>query len=209
MPSSPAPHIEETRARIIKTASEAFRLRGIKGVTMDDVSHLLGMSKRTLYQVFRDKEELLLACLKSHEEEAQRRLERSAEEAKSVLDIVLTVFRMKMEETGKLKFGTFSEIFKYPRAEAYLRQERKRKERMAVDFLRRGIDEGFFLPTVDFSIVYANLMEGMEALMRNPDLHDRSDRDIFVNTAVLTIRGCATPRGIALIDQLMEQYPRE
>ena len=209
MPSSPAPHIEETRARIIAAASEAFRQRGIRGVTMDDVSHLMGMSKRTLYQVFRDKEELLLACLKAHEEEELRQLELAAGKAKNVLDIVLTVFRMKMEETGGTKFGLFTEILKYPRAETYLRQERKRKERMAVDFLMRGIDEGFFLPTVDFGIVYANLMEGMEALMRNPDMHDRSDRDIFVNTAVLTIRGCATPRGIELIDELMRQFPRE
>ena len=201
MPSSPAPHIEETRARIIAAASEAFRQRGIRGVTMDDVSHLMGMSKRTLYQVFRDKEELLLACLKAHEEEELRQLELAAGKAKNVLDIVLTVFRMKMEETGGTKFGLFTEILKYPRAEAYLR--------MAVDFLMRGIDEGFFLPTVDFGIVYANLMEGMEALMRNPDMHDRSDRDIFVNTAVLTIRGCATPRGIELIDELMRQFPRE
>ena len=207
--TAPAPtSVEETRARVISAASAAFRERGIKGVTMDDVSHMLGMSKRTLYQVFRDKEDLLLACVQRHEAEVDRRLSEAAAQAGNVLELVLLVFKMKMEEMEGKTFGFFTDILKYPKVEAHLRQGRKRQERLAVDFLSSGIKEGVFLPSVDFSIVYNHLMEGMEALMRNPEMHSRGEREIFVNTAVVTIRGCATPRGVEMIDAFMRQFGR-
>lgn len=49
----------ELRDRIIVKATEAFTLHGIKSITMDDIATSLGISKRTLYEVFEDKETLL------------------------------------------------------------------------------------------------------------------------------------------------------
>lgn len=46
----------ELKDRIIETASEAFTAHGIKSITMDDIAASLGISKRTLYEVFQDKE---------------------------------------------------------------------------------------------------------------------------------------------------------
>ena len=53
----------ELRERIIMTATEAFTLKGIKCITMDDIAAALGISKRTLYEVFSDKESLLKECI--------------------------------------------------------------------------------------------------------------------------------------------------
>ena len=49
----------ELKERIIATATEAFTTKGIKSITMDDIAAALGISKRTLYDVFVDKESLL------------------------------------------------------------------------------------------------------------------------------------------------------
>ena len=46
----------ELRERIIDIAVEAFSAHGIKSITMDDIATSLGISKRTLYEVFSDKE---------------------------------------------------------------------------------------------------------------------------------------------------------
>ena len=53
----------ELKDRIIETASEAFTAHGIKSITMDDIAASLGISKRTLYEVFQDKESLLTQCI--------------------------------------------------------------------------------------------------------------------------------------------------
>ena len=55
----------ELRERIIETAVKAFAAQGIKSITMDDIATSLGISKRTLYEVFPDKETLLEECIGS------------------------------------------------------------------------------------------------------------------------------------------------
>ena len=59
----------ELKDRIIETASEAFTTHGIKSITMDDIAASLGISKRTLYEVFQDKESLLTQCILKRQEE--------------------------------------------------------------------------------------------------------------------------------------------
>ena len=46
----------ESRNRIIEGAAELFRTYGIKSVTMDSLANHLGISKRTIYELFSDKE---------------------------------------------------------------------------------------------------------------------------------------------------------
>ena len=79
----------EVRNNIIEAAVKAFHKDGIKAVTMDHIAHLLSMSKRTLYQVFRDKESLLLACIKKHQEEERLFVEKTKCETDNVLEILL------------------------------------------------------------------------------------------------------------------------
>ena len=45
--------------RILEGAATLFKAYGIKSVTMDQLANHLGMSKRTLYEVFSDKDALL------------------------------------------------------------------------------------------------------------------------------------------------------
>lgn len=51
----------ETRRRIVETAQERFRSFGFSAVTMDDIARELGMSKKTLYEFFPGKKDLLRA----------------------------------------------------------------------------------------------------------------------------------------------------
>ena len=53
----------ETRHRILETAREHFFALGFTKVTMDEMAHELGMSKKTLYQHFPGKKELLREAL--------------------------------------------------------------------------------------------------------------------------------------------------
>ena len=54
----------ESRERIIEGAADLFKTYGIKSVTMDLLANHLGMSKRTIYEIFSDKDELLIGVLK-------------------------------------------------------------------------------------------------------------------------------------------------
>jgi AcrR family transcriptional regulator len=57
--------MEEYDARIIAGAAELFRVYGIKAVTMDAIATHLGVSKRSIYERFIDKDTLLFAVMDS------------------------------------------------------------------------------------------------------------------------------------------------
>lgn len=55
--------MNDTKQRIIESATNLFRIKGCKHVSMDSVSNELHISKRTLYEYFATKEELISACI--------------------------------------------------------------------------------------------------------------------------------------------------
>ena len=50
---------EDSQKQILKTAGEMFFRLGVRSVSIDDICHELGMSKKTFYVYFASKEELI------------------------------------------------------------------------------------------------------------------------------------------------------
>ena len=87
----------ELKERIIATATEAFTTKGIKSITMDDIAAALGISKRTLYEVFVDKESLLKDCILTVQAERDQYLQEVYEQSHNVLEVILAVFQKSIE----------------------------------------------------------------------------------------------------------------
>ena len=62
----------EPEEKIIKGAEELFFRFGVRSVTMDDIAKHLGMSKKTIYQCYKDKDEMVFKLMQvqvqQHEE---------------------------------------------------------------------------------------------------------------------------------------------
>lgn len=53
---------KELKGKILEVALCEFKQKGIRAVKMDDIARMLTISKRTLYEIYPNKEELLLEC---------------------------------------------------------------------------------------------------------------------------------------------------
>lgn len=62
------------KEHIVLAAAKAFAQKGVKTVRMDDIATGLSISKRTLYELFHDKEDLLFDVMKLHREERCRNI---------------------------------------------------------------------------------------------------------------------------------------
>ena len=82
----------ELQARIIKQATRMFMCNGIKSVTMDMIASQLGISKLTLYENFKDKDELVFACLDKDEQGRKARLNTYFDNRKNVIDLLLNIY---------------------------------------------------------------------------------------------------------------------
>lgn len=197
---------EEVRQHVISVATKLFHSQGIRSVTMDNIAHELTMSKRTLYQLFADKEELLLACLVYRDKKERERLTLISQRAKNVLEFLLPLFVAKMREMDQMCSSFFADVMKYPRVMEYFEQHKRDNEDDTVAFLNRGKEQGLFRDEINFRVVTRQLSSGMEMFQRNGLANEYSQRELFENTVLVTIRGCATPKGVSMIDEFFKEY---
>lgn len=111
---NPAPRAE-LKKRIIDSSLEAFTKHGIKSITMDEIASSLGISKRTLYEVFYDKETLLEACVLRRQEMEEQYLKEVQAVAGNVLEVILKLFQYSIEQFHATNKKFFEDIKKYPR----------------------------------------------------------------------------------------------
>lgn len=203
MQNQPIQQCEEVRKQLIEVASELFHKHGIRNVTMDDIAHKLTMSKRTLYQIFSDKEELLLACVMEHEKEESRFSEALLQRTTSVLDFLLMFFAHKLTSMDNITPEFYIDMNKYPRVASHIEQQKKKAEEHAVSFLEKGVEEGFFRKDVNYHIVIRQLLLGMDIFIQNSLIYEYPQTELFINTVIPYIRGCSTLKGIETIDKFI------
>ena len=79
------------KQKILSIAIELFNERGVRAVKMDDISSELSISKRTLYEIYENKEELLYECVKNKYEDSEVVLAKIAKDSKTVIDILIKI----------------------------------------------------------------------------------------------------------------------
>ena len=108
------------RMQVIKAAAEAFSEKGIKNVRMDDIASSLSISKRTLYELFSDKEELLVEVVRIHREEVKNYMANIASKADNVLEVIIGFYEMTIDEFKHTNRYFFEDIKKYPKVVEFL-----------------------------------------------------------------------------------------
>lgn len=189
---------------MIETATQMFHAQGIRNVTMDDIAHKLSMSKRTLYQLFTDKEDLLLACVIKHEGDVRTHLATIISQSANVLDFLLIIFKAKMKEFDEIVPSFFADLTKYPRIKEHIARNKQQQEDEAVSFWREA-STGPFREGVNFHIITRLLSSTMEVCIQNGLADQYSQGEIFLNTILPYIRGCATLKGVEMIDQFLAE----
>lgn len=156
----------ETRERILVKADELFGRFGIRSVSMDDIAAQLGMSKKTLYQSYADKEELVDAVFSKVMEQHKsicmadkKRAENAVHELFLALDMMKEMFAQmnpvvifdlqKYHPAVYAKFHTFKNDFLYhvikANLESGVRDELYRPE-IDVEILTRYRLEAVMMP---------------------------------------------------------------
>ena len=90
---------------IVERTMRMFVSHGIRAVRMDDVAQQLGVSKRSLYELFGDKEGLLYQAMVRYFDDSRRRWAELSAGAGNVLEqlfMVLGDVMDRSEETGRL-----------------------------------------------------------------------------------------------------------
>ena len=194
---------EELKLRVVETASKSFMTLGIKAVHMDDIASSLSISKRTLYELFHDKEDLLLDVMKLHREEMQEYMTQVASKAENVLEVLLKFFQRSAQEFQNTNRKFFEDIEKYPKVMRYIDESRKENLDSAMEFYRKGVEQGIFRNDVNYNIVRAMVCEQMDLLLHSEICKSYSLGEIYETVVFMHMRGISTEKGLKIVDNFL------
>lgn len=194
------PYRQSLRDRILDAAMILFAKHGIRAVKMDDVSHALSISKRTLYELYDNKEQVLLEGVKKYRKKRQEEFLQEVERTKDVMDIILYIYRIKMEEFQLVNPNFYSDLARYPNILASIERDHDEQHKQFMDFMQRGISEGYFRSDLNYDLI-GRLFEALGRYMMENELYrSYSMEELFRNMIFVTLRGFCTKKGVDKFD---------
>ncbi|MFI5132413.1 MAG: TetR/AcrR family transcriptional regulator [Chitinophagales bacterium] len=135
---------------------EALFLRfGIKSITMDDVAHELGISKKTLYQMVESKDALVIKVLNHHISREKTHCLIMAREAPNAIDEIFIIMDSNSQELAQMKTNIINDLQKYHR-DAWLLIRNFQYDfvlKVIRENLARGRKEGLYREDFDLDII--------------------------------------------------------
>ena len=194
-----------TKERIIEQAADMFLRSGIKAITMDDISRELGISKRTIYENFKDKDALLRECLAYVDKKYEQEHELIALESENTISEVFGMMKLGIYAIKTISPLFFSDLKKYHFKifKEVLQVNQEKQINNTHTLLKKGINQGVFRSNIDLEIV-SILLNQQLTLISNEDVFPErkfSRVVVFENVLINFFRGIATQKGIELIDQ--------
>lgn len=195
---------------IVDSASKMFVNQGVKAVRMDDIAQALSISKRTLYELFGDKEELLYQSLLHFLVEGHRRRNEQIKSIQNSLEVMLVCLRdMISYAPVSSRLRTNLKRF-YPTVYERLYNDTSAN---SLEDLRRWIKEciasGYFTTTADSDLVVKVLHDSVQGILLT-DKYSSADNIHIVSmityAIVIFIRGLCTISGIEVIDRCFDKY---
>ncbi|HRN94188.1 MAG: TetR/AcrR family transcriptional regulator [Chitinophagales bacterium] len=102
---------------LLKHAEMMFMKQGIKGLTMDDLAKEMGMSKKTIYALIRDKEHLVQEVMNYYVKKEVKTVEQIRKQAKNPIEEMVLIMSHVLQTTKELNPQVLFDMQKlYPKS---------------------------------------------------------------------------------------------
>ena len=151
------------KERIQEKAHELFMQYGIRSVSMDDIANQLGMSKKTLYQYFADKDELVEAVVDGHISIIQTDCTGCRKDARDAVHEVFITMERIIEQFSNMNPMVLNDLAKF-HFKAYQRF-REHKDKFLAKIIRENIEWGkkeeLYRPDINTDVMSKFRLESM------------------------------------------------
>jgi len=196
------------KEKIIETSLQQFLQHGIRNITMQKLVLTLGISTKTMYKYFDDKEELLEECLKIHYKGTDKAIQKLLQGSPNAVVSLCRVYSKSLE----LDFGT-NHLFYHDLNHYYpdlqdkvIKQYSTNAVKILIAIIEQGIAEGSFQPHLQppvvlqaLSVLYTSItrFDTYKKFALNPN-------DLIDHTINIYLKGICTDKGLQIVNQLTE-----
>lgn len=151
----------DIKKKILTAAENLFMKYGVRSISMDDISRHLSVSKKTLYQHFTDKEDIVSMACQAHLESMASKFKEFTSTSKNAIEELAKIskcLKHMMENTNPSLLFDLQKF--HPKAWAvWMEHKNKFIRESVIRNLRQGIEEGYYRSDLDVEIIAAMRLE--------------------------------------------------
>jgi AcrR family transcriptional regulator len=198
----------QLKEQIIEKSLKEFLEHGIRSMTMQKLASAMGISTKTLYKFFADKETLLEACLMVLYGGMDQEIKGIVDAEPNPVDFICALYA----KSTALDFGT-NYLFYHDLNHYYTELQDKVIIRNAgligeimTGELQRGINEGYFLPYLQPPVVLRAISVLYTSVTRFDTYKNfnLTPGELVKHTIDIYLRGICTDKGLAVINRTKE-----
>jgi AcrR family transcriptional regulator len=205
--------MEDKKLHIIKNVGIMYMKYGIRAVTMDDVANEFGISKKTLYQYFSDKQELVSSVIDYYIENPEVDFNDY-----NHLNAIETIFTVRAHVARLLKF--YNNSIEYDLKKLYpalykkvYNEKRKHVFQNTISNISKGKEEGLYRNEIDPELI-AKLQVGRIFYTLNPDYDifkedEVNSLQLFDDIMDYHMHAICTTKGIKIYTQQLNKVQNE
>lgn len=199
----------EVKERILLKSHELFNRYGIRSVSMDDIAAQLGMSKKTLYQYYTDKDELVTAVFSVVMDDNRVQCNANKEKADNAVHEVFMAFDMVQEMFANMNVSVLYDMEKYHPTcyKKYVEYKNGFMYGMIRSNIERGIKEEVYRDDIDVDIMTRYRIYSIMLSFNTQVFPNNRTNVVYIEQNLLEhfLNGLATPKGQKLIQKYKSQ----
>lgn len=201
--------MDEIRQKIVVGANDMFLKYGIRSVTMDDMAKHLGISKKTIYQCFAEKDELVQAVNKLHQDKWEAECVEIIANTSNAIEELLQFSIIFRKAISTMNPSVMNDMFKYHRSawEDWNRYKSETLKQRVAGTIIRGKNDGFFRKELNEEILAIMRIEQIDLGFNHQlfPLDKFNFEEVQIQFFDHFIYGCLTPKGVELYEKSKKQ----
>lgn len=201
--------MEEREDQIIDQSTKVFMRLGIRSVNMDDIAQHLRISKKTLYQFVKDKNELVKRVVQHTCDQHRTSINAICERGLNAIDEQFEISRFISSQVGQMHPSIHFDLQKY-HAEAWDVLHRTEKDdiyRCLTDNMTKGIKEGLYRADLNIPVV-AKIYIARFDVSFDGELFPQAEynfQDVIWELFRYHIRGIASEKGLKYLEKKVKK----
>ena len=193
---------------IIKRTSALYSKYGIKSISVDDVAFMLGISKKTLYEVIENKNALIQKVVEANLDKFYDKVMKTTTNDDDIFHCLCKTYLIIIKEVKNVNPSYVHDLKKYHNNQykKIIDFRDNKLYQIVANCIEKGIDSGIFRNDLDLKYIYFNQMHKVSILVFDSVFECPESLSVQpVYKLILNdIRGITTLKGHEIFDQIYE-----
>ncbi|HPD24589.1 MAG TPA: TetR/AcrR family transcriptional regulator [Bacteroidales bacterium] len=192
----------ELKQHILKEAGMMFSKYGIRSITMDYIASELGVSKRTLYEIFKDKDDLVYQAIIEGTKEHRKMCQNIISESSNIIEAIYRIGKFNHELFAKINPLFFEDLKKYHLTiyNKFHQNGDLKDYELTRTLFEKGKQEGIIRNDINIELLNI-IIHKLIDIIHDDDLKVYDNEEILKTVFIPFIIGVSTQKGRVLVEK--------